>query len=105
MLKARDKLFLGLIGGITSMVTLGLTTYELNKINEKIAEIKHNIDHNEGSIETLNKITKYNSGQINSLRNIQIHTNEILSKMKVQLLKDIDSINEIKLSVVGINLK
>ena len=66
---------LGIIGGITSMVTLGLTTYELNKINYKIAEIKHNIDHNEGSIETLNKITKYNSGQINSLRNIQIHTN------------------------------
>ena len=53
----------------------------------------------------MNKITKYNSGQINSLRNIQIHTNEILSKMKLQLLKDIDSINEIKISVVCINLK
>ena len=103
--KNKRQAFLGIIGGLTSMVTLGLTTYELNKINEKIAEIKHNIDHNEGSIETLNKITKYNSGQINSLRNIQIHTNEILSKMKVQLLKDIDSINEIKISVVCINLK
>ena len=69
------------------MVLLGLTTYEVNKINNKITEIKHNIDHNEGNIQTLNKITKYNSGQINSLRNIQIHTNEILSKMKLQLLK------------------
>ena len=61
------------------MVTLGLTTYEIDKINDKIAEMKQNIDHNEGNIEILNKITKYNSGQINSLRNIQIHTNEILS--------------------------
>merc|ERR1712239_36383 len=103
--KSKRQAFLGIIGGITSMVTLGLTTYELNKINEKIAEIKHNLDHNEGSIETLNKITKYNSGQINSLRNIQIHTNEILSKMKLQFLKDIDSINEIYISVVCINLK
>merc|ERR1711895_182432 len=91
--KTKRQAFLGIIGGITSMVTLGLTTYELNKVNEKIAEIKNNIDHNEGSIEALNKITTHNSGQINSLRNIQIHTNEILSKIKVQLLKDIDSIN------------
>merc|ERR1711895_89297 len=63
-IKSKRQPFLGIIGGITSMVTLGLTTYELNKINEKIAEIKHNKDHNEGSIETLNKITNYNSGQI-----------------------------------------
>merc|ERR1712120_57278 len=103
--KNKRQAFLGIIGGLTSMVTLGLTTYELNKINEKIAEIKHNIDHNEGNIETLNKITNYNSGQINNLKNIQIHTNEILSKIKVQLLKDIDSINEIKISAVCINLK
>merc|ERR1712239_31450 len=52
--KSKRQVFLGIIGGITSMVTLGLTTYELHKINEKIAEIKHNLDHNEGSIETLN---------------------------------------------------
>merc|ERR1712055_675908 len=103
--KDKKQAFLGIIGGLTLMVTLGLTTYELNKINEKIAEIKHNIDHNEGSIETLNKITKYNSGQINSLRNIQIHTNEILSKMKVQLLNNIDTINEIKINVVCLSLK
>merc|ERR1712236_203009 len=36
--KSKRQAFLGIIGGITSMVTLGLTTYELNKINDKIAE-------------------------------------------------------------------
>ena len=87
------------------MVTLGLTQYEIAKIREKIAVMKQNIDHNEGNINILNKITKYNSGQINNLRDIQIHTDEILSKVKLQLLKDIDSINEIKISVVCINLK
>ena len=70
-----------------------------------LREIEHNIDHYEGSIKSIGSVTKYNSGQINSLRNIQIHTDEILSKVKLQLLKDIDSINEIKISVVCINLK
>merc|ERR1712055_1041367 len=104
-IRERRQAFFGIIGGLTSMVTLGLTSYEMTKINEKIAEIKQNVDHNEGNIVALNKITKYNSGQINSLRNIQIHTNEILSKMKVQLLKNIDSINEIKINVVCLSLK
>ena len=87
------------------MVTLGLTSYEMTKINEKIVEIKQNVDHNEGKIVALNKITKYNSGQITSLRNVQVHTNEILSKMKSQLLKNIDTINEIKVNVGCLSLK
>merc|ERR1712082_538943 len=103
--KSKRQAFLGVIGGITSMVTFGLTTYELSKINENIAEIKLKIDHNEGNIKKLNTITKYNSGQINNLRNIQIHTNDILSKMKNQFLKDIESINELKSNVVCINVK
>ena len=87
------------------MVTLGLTTYELNKINNKITEIKHSIEHNEGSIETLNKITKYNSRKINSLRDMQIHTDILISKMLKEMLNERNVINEIKTSVVCLTLK
>ena len=76
-IKKRQAL-LGVLGGLTSMVTLGLTTYEISKISEKINEMKQNLDHNEGKIEVLNKVTKYNTGQINTLRDIQVQTGEIL---------------------------
>ena len=101
----KRQAMLGVLGGLTSLVTFGLSSFELNKINAKIADIKFNMEHSEGTIETIKQITKYNSKQIENLKNIQVHTTEILSKLKLQLLKNIESINELKLSIVCINLK
>ena len=52
--KVRNKRqVLGIIGGITSKVTLGLTQYEIDKINDKMPEMKQKIDHNEGKYKNL----------------------------------------------------
>ena len=69
------------------MITLGISSYEMVKINEKIFEMKQNVDHNDGRIVALNKLTKYNSGQIQDLINVQVHTNEILTKNEITTVK------------------
>ena len=96
---------MGILSGVASMVTFGLTEYEIMKIQEKMNEMKGKVDHNEGQIKILSQVMKYNSKKLKAFRDTQIHTNEILSNVAVQLTKNIDTINEVKLSIVCINLK
>ena len=103
--KMKRQTLMGLIGGVTSIVSLGLTTYELNAINNKIAEIKNKMNSNEGNIETLTKITKYNTREMNRLKNLQIHNNELFRKIKIQLLDDIEEINKLKITITCLTLK
>ena len=66
---------------------------------------KLSLDHNEGKIQTLNRITKFNSNNINNLRDMQIHTDILISKMITELVSEKKVISEIKSSIVCLTLK
>ena len=103
--KYKRQAILGVVGGITSLVSFGLTSYELVKVNERISEIKSSMTHNENSIEILNSITRYNSKQISELVRVQSHTNSVLKTMKEQFIKNIDELNELRTDMVCLNVK
>ena len=103
--KYKRQAILGVVGGLTSLVSFGLTSYELVKVNEKISEIRESMTHNENSIEILNSVTRYNSKQLNELVRVQSHTNIVLKSMKEQFLMNIDKLNELRTDMICLNVK
>ena len=101
----RQALAAGLFGGLTSIISLGFSTYELSRINNKLGDIKQKLGNNERKIEIINKAIKYNSIQLETLRDLTVHTGEILEQMKAQLLNNIKAIDDIRLNMVCLNMK
>ena len=91
---SRDKrqAVMGLVG-LTSLLSFGLTSLEVMKVNEKVEDMKERMSVNENSIKVLNSVTSYNSAHINELIRVQSQTNLVLKSLKQQVLTDIGEIN------------
>ena len=64
-----------------------------------------NVDHNRGQIKILSKIMKYNSNTLQEFRKTQIHRNDVLKQSAFQVNETTNEINEMKISMVCVNLK
>ena len=50
-----------LIGGVASLLSLGLTEWQISKINNRISDMQTDVSHNEENIQLLGKAIKFNS--------------------------------------------
>ena len=57
----RVKRQAALIGGMASLLSLGLTEWQISQVHKRINDIQTDVGHNEGKIELLNRAVKFNS--------------------------------------------
>ena len=57
----RVKRQAALIGGMASLLSLGLTEWQISQVHKRIPDIQTDVGHNEGKIELLNRAVKFNS--------------------------------------------
>ena len=62
--RAKRQMLMGIVTGIGSMVGLGITQYEINLVNSKIARMKEATDYEHGVLKTMNTAVAFNSKQI-----------------------------------------
>ena len=53
-----------LIGGVASLLALGLTEWQISKINNRISEMQTDVSHNDENIQLLGKAVKFNSKKL-----------------------------------------
>ena len=49
-----------LIGGVASLLSLGLTEWQISRINNRISDMQTDVSHNEENIQLLGKAVKFN---------------------------------------------
>ena len=49
-----------LIGGVASLLSLGLTEWQISRVNNRITDIQTDVGHNEENIRLLGKAVKFN---------------------------------------------
>ena len=49
-----------MIGGVTSLLSLGLSEWQISRVNSRITNMQSNVSHNEGNIQLLDKAVKFN---------------------------------------------
>ena len=96
---------LGIISGLTSLVSFGFTGYEISKVNNKIAHMKKVIASDHGKLVSLSSVVGFNSGQLQKLENIQIHTSEVITRIKNTVAQNVELINEMSHNVMCLSLK
>ena len=101
----QKRQIMGVMGLISGLTSLGLTTMELGQINGRINSLKSRLEHNEHNLVALNQITMYNTNILNQLKRESSHMNELVEQFKLQMLRDIDEINQVKIDLACVTLK
>ena len=69
-----------LIGGVASLFALGLTEWQISKINNRISDMQTDVSHNEENIQILGKAVKFNSKKLEAVRHNQVQIVDTLTK-------------------------
>ena len=71
---------MGVMGLISGLTSLGLTTIEVGQINGKINLLKSKLEHNEQNLVALNQITRYNTNILDQLKRESLHMNHLVEQ-------------------------
>ena len=96
---------LGILSGLSSLVGLGLTTYEIGRVNNKIAQMKKVTDSDHGKLLSMSSVVSFNSKQILQLNNLQVHTSEVLGRMRNTVNQNVQQINQLTHNMLCLSMK
>ena len=94
-----------LIGGVASLFALGLTEWQINKINNRIADMQTDVSHNEENIQILGKAVKFNSKNLEAVEHNQMEIGDTLTKSAIQLNDSIHTNNNNSQKIACVQLK